>query len=117
MSILFKPEDVEISIHTTPEWDDPAGHFCDDEAVAYVRKLAEETEWGWCTVEVRVTWHGFTGSAYLGACTYANEAEFCEVDRADMIEEALDDLERYVRAAIVAAAEIQTFAASRGITL
>lgn len=32
--------------------------------------------WGWCTVEVKLTYKHITASDYLGCCSYKNEQDF-----------------------------------------
>ncbi len=50
--------------------------------------------WAWCCVEVRATYLGVTGSAWLGGCSYKDEKEFkSEGGYYDsMVADALDDL-------------------------
>jgi hypothetical protein len=58
-----------------------------------LERLDNGDEWAWACVRVRAEYRGLHGDAYLGCCSYADEAEF----RAggyyeDMADTALDSL-------------------------
>jgi len=53
--------------------------------------------WAWFCAKVEVRWEGFTGTSYLGCCSYASEEDFRQNFRQSgyyegMVREALDDL-------------------------
>lgn len=64
------------------------------QALEIERQLDNGSVWAWCVVRVTASWGDFEASEYLGACSYANEAEFCAPDGywPDMKGEALDAL-------------------------
>ena len=100
MDIKNKIEnEVEYSTHLRPEYDGPEGMFDsgneeeDARICAQIRSDAEWNEWAWCTVEVRATWNGVFGNAFLGACSYASEKDFKEDGYYnDMKNQALESL-------------------------
>lgn len=77
-----------------PEDDDPVDHFGYDteaqnrEAAAYVRQLADRTEWGWCVVKTTATYADFSASVYLGGCSYLGEEDFIRCDDGTQVYEA-----------------------------
>ena len=95
---LKKACEIEIRLH--PEDTHPRDHFGydtkeeNDAAVAHVLALAERTEWGWCTVEVRAEFAGMVGNDYLGGCSYESERDFCQPGGYydDMVDQAVEDL-------------------------
>jgi hypothetical protein len=97
---------IEYRISVEPEQDDPEGHFAtgddaaDAEIVEQIRKDAEWSEWAWCVVKVSARFNGFEGVAYLGACSYKDEADFKTSGYyEDMQAEAREDLEREIEEA------------------
>jgi hypothetical protein len=40
------------------------------------RQLNRGNIWAWCTVKVTASWKGFTGTDYLGCCSYKSEKDF-----------------------------------------
>lgn len=49
----------------------------DREVAAEIRgQLEAGNEWAWCAVEVRATYAGVDGADFLGACSFASEADF-----------------------------------------
>lgn len=75
----------------------------DRETETWIRdQLAAGNEWAWCCAHVRVTYEvalagkafpaTIKGNAYLGGCSYESEADFRAHNYADMLAEALDDL-------------------------
>lgn len=94
---------------TEPEISPPEDHFAtgdaaDDAAIcAKIRKDAEWNDWAWCQVKVVARFWGFEGaSTWLGACSYANEAEFRRPGDYfdDLCVEATDDLRKKIATAI-----------------
>lgn len=92
--------EVEFGARATWENEDPAGHFCNDEDLAYVRAQIETGNvWGWCSVEVEAKFttedgEKVTASDFLGGCSYPSRAAFMEPGGAydDMKAEAYDGL-------------------------
>jgi len=76
----------EVQFELTADWeqDDPAGHFCDEEDVEFVREqIRDGNVWGWCSVEVKAKFTTEDGeeveaSDYLGGCSYRNRQDFME---------------------------------------
>lgn len=74
----LKPE-IEFFIEHFPEDDRPEGHFEYPADVEYVHEsLANGNTWAWCTIRVvaRIAGTDIEGDDYLGACSYADEADF-----------------------------------------
>jgi hypothetical protein len=101
-------ERVNYTLEIYPEEDDPEGFFASDEPDADARMVAEIRErvsrgdtWAWCTVIVKANFRGVYGRDSLGACSYANEDDFCRPGDgyySDMRHEALMDLARLLHA-------------------
>lgn len=98
---------VTYTLDIYPEEDDPAGFFASDDPEAdakTVEEIRERTKrgdaWAWCTVVVKCHWNGEIGRDSLGACSYADEDEFCAPGGYydDMKHEALMDLARALHA-------------------
>lgn len=68
----------------------------DREQEQWVRdQLAQGNEWAWCTVAVHVSLgDDFTGSDYLGCCSYLSEDDFKQPGGyyADMVQRAAEEL-------------------------
>lgn len=70
--------------------DDAADKELEDELLA---RLDQGDVWAWACVCVSVTHNGFKGVAYLGGCSYNNEAEFkADGYYRDMCKDAFADL-------------------------
>ena len=96
----MKPE-VKYSIEISPEEMEIRGNASaidaeTDERIARMieKQLADGNPWAWCCVKVTAECEGFTGTDFLGGCSYANQAEFCDNDGYynDMKEQALENL-------------------------
>lgn len=90
-AVYHEPEDM-FELH---------GSFDDPEDIAEIRRqLRQGNSWAWCRVEVKAWWrnrytlNAYTGSAYLGGCSYESEEAFTQSgDYLDsMKQEAYDDL-------------------------
>jgi hypothetical protein len=77
----------EITLHVQPEDDIPvrgnamaSGDDAYDKEVEdeIIRRLEGGDVWAWAKVEVRATYKGLYGSAFLGACSYKDEKGFKE---------------------------------------
>lgn len=73
-----------------------------------IRQLHAGNEWAWCLAKVTARWLNFSGSAYLGGCSYESQADFerCEVEQ--LSAEAFDDLVRTIESALESAEELRT---------
>ena len=67
------PEDTSVRGNAMASGDDVADRECED---SILRDLENGNEWAWCIVKVTVAWKGWRGTDYLGACSYASEADF-----------------------------------------
>jgi len=80
MSDNFRPftaDEVTFSISIEPEYED-LRNFFDEEVAAEVGRMCEAgNDWAWCVVKVTAR-RGLLESdpVYLGACSYADEADF-----------------------------------------
>jgi len=84
------PEDLEIEGNASaidPETDAAIAQEIRDQ-------LEAGNEWAWCCIMVSVSWKGFEGVDYLGACSYKSKADFMESDGyfPDMVARAFDEL-------------------------
>ena len=109
MTRKFKPEEVVFTL--TAEQDDLPirGNAIDSGDEDFDEKVAREieenldrgNEWAWACVKVTASWAGFTGTDYLGGCSYKDEDAF----RApggyleSMLGQAVDDLLREIEGA------------------
>lgn len=101
----LKPEDVEFSIECLEEFaqvvgnamasgDDAVDKKAEDEILA---ELDAGNLWAWCCVKVTARWKSFTGTDYLGCCSYDNEEDFKQGGYyEDMKVEALADLQKSI---------------------
>ncbi len=84
------PEDARIEGNVLASGDE----LEDLKAEEQVRKqLADGNTWAWCTIRVTACLGGFTGTDYLGCCSYKSQADFeaCGYFQ-DMKSRALEDL-------------------------
>lgn len=76
-----------------------SGNDADDKAVEdeIIARVESGDVWAWCTVRVRVTYRGvLSADSYLGACSYAGEAEF-RADSGyygDLVDECIAELNK-----------------------
>lgn len=63
-----------------------------------LKRLDDGDVWAWATVTVVATCEGFTGEAYLGGCSYKDEADFKQDGGyyEDMCKEALSELKKNI---------------------
>ncbi len=89
---------IEILIEEEPEPIEKALSFKSTGAdhSEYIEKVQNDNgynPWLWCFVEVRATYKGLSGSAYLGGCTYEDEEGFKAGGYYEqMVSEALEEL-------------------------
>lgn len=84
-----EPEDVPVRGNAIASGDDAVDKACEDGILADL----EWNEWAWCVVRCTAKLGSFTGTAYLGACSYKDRADFLAGGYAEqMAAEARDDL-------------------------
>jgi hypothetical protein len=106
MELTFRPitKDELLSITLTAEEEEipVRGQFASDDEAAdkeledsILDRMRHGDEWAWFCAKVEVVWNGYKGQAFLGACSYENEADFKKDGYyEDMVEEALEDLNK-----------------------
>ena len=58
-----------------------------------IDRLNSGDVWAWASVEVKASFGGLSGSAYLGCCSYKDEKEFLKDPYyKDMVKEATEEL-------------------------
>lgn len=92
-TLEIEDEDIPVRGYAMASGDDQADKEAEDDIFA---RLARGDQWAWCCVVVKATWKSYVGHATLGACSYANEADFCQPGGYfdDMKAEALDQLNK-----------------------
>lgn len=76
-TITAESEDTDFVGNCIASGDDDFDRACEDDIR---RQLESGNVWAWCVVKVSAHFEGFTGNAYLGACSYASEKDFLECD-------------------------------------
>ena len=100
-------EEIAISLKAEPEFVPVEGNAMASGDDAFDReveqdifqRLAQNDVWAWAMVTVTVSWGPFSASDHLGCCSYANEEDFRQPGGYfdDMVDEALEELNRIVR--------------------
>jgi len=98
--IPLTAKDCEIKIIAEQEYAQIEGNASaiDDETdTRIIDEICYELErgniWAWCSVEVKVSWHNFSASDYLGCCSYENEQDFRNSGYfLDMVDTCLENL-------------------------
>jgi len=100
-------EEIAISLRAEPEFVSVEGNAMASGDDAFDReveqdifhRLAQGDAWAWAMVTVTVSWGPFSASDHLGCCSYANEEDFRQPGGYfdDMVDEALEELNRIVR--------------------
>lgn len=107
--------EVEFSFECLPEESHPRDHFAsgeeqyDREDIAKVlEELEKGNEWGWCCIKVTAKWKQFTGSDFLGCCSYSSQKDF-ETDEyySDMKTQALEALNNAIQCSVFAARAVE----------
>ena len=101
----FKPvtrSEVDVTVTAEPEWTPVRGNAMasGDDAIdkavedAILQRLEQGDTWAWAAVTVTVAWAGISASAYLGCCSYADEADFRQPGGYfdDLVDESLTSL-------------------------
>lgn len=73
IEVIAEQDDIPIRGNAMASGDDDVDRKVEDEILA---RLDGGDVWAWAAVEVRATLGRYTGSDYLGACSYADEADF-----------------------------------------
>jgi hypothetical protein len=71
--LYIAPDDACVRGNALASGDDAADRRYEDEILS---RLNDGDIWAWCTVECRAVYRGFSGSDYLGGCTYAGVSDF-----------------------------------------
>ena len=71
--ITPEPEDMPVRGNAVASGDDAYDRRVEDGIIA---RLESGDDWAWCCVRVDAHLGGLTGTAYLGGCSYADEAGF-----------------------------------------
>ena len=104
IEVIAFHEDTEVQGNAMCSGDDMLDAEVENEII---RRLGIGDVWAWCVVEVRVLWNGFTGSDYLGACSYVDESDFVVGGYYDdMLETALEELNSEVRTSHASTSEL-----------
>lgn len=91
IEIVLHEEDIPVRGNAMASGDDKLDRRVEN---AIIRRLDNGDLWAWCTVEVRATFDGYSGSTYLGGCSYKNEKDFKKGGYyEDMVREAITELE------------------------
>lgn len=102
-TIRIHPEDMPVRGNAIASGDDDFDKKVEDELI---ERLDNGDLWAWCCVEVVAEYGGFTGSAYLGGCSYKDEQDFAAGGyNEDMKDEAREALEDELRKAAEVAAD------------
>ena len=91
--------DVQINVYVTEEQYDFRSEYCDEVADGIQTMIDRYGLWGYCQVEVRVSWQGIEANDFLGACSYESEKDFidCGDYYDDMVLTAIDNLNKEVK--------------------
>lgn len=90
-------DDLEVRGNALVSGDDAEDKKCEDNII---NRLNDGDVWAWASVKVTAAWNGLEGVDYLGACSYADEADFKQPGGywEDMKEQALADLKHNIKA-------------------
>jgi len=94
--VLAEPDLVPVEGNASASGDDTFDWEVEHNILC---RLQQGDVWAWAAVTVIVIWGAFEARAHLSCCSYAGEDDFrqpgCYFD--DMVEEALEELNRTVR--------------------
>lgn len=83
-------DDTPVRGNALASGDEAEDRACENEIE---RRLDRGDVWAWACVTVVAEWGGFRGTASIGGCSYADEADFkSDAYYLDLRDEALDDL-------------------------
>ena len=91
ITVVAEPEHVPVEGNASGSGDDD---FDREVEHGILSRLQQDEVWAWAAVTVVVAWNGLEGTACLGCCSYADEADFRQPDGYfdDLVNEALDQL-------------------------
>ena len=108
-AIRVSRDNVQITIEIEPSVDPPEASFYDPESNSWqephpnfakqVHELEQvaDGDWAWCDVTVTARFSDLTGTAYLGQCSYKDEADFKADGYYDqMVDEAIEELQQHI---------------------
>jgi hypothetical protein len=72
-TIAAELDPLDVRGNAMASGDDVADRECED---AIIARVNSGDVWAWACVTVTATWEGFEASDVLGACSYADEADF-----------------------------------------
>lgn len=103
----LKESDISLTIEAEPEDIAPEFYlsfkntgFDHTDTIRHIRqRLNLGQQWAWCCVNVTARYELWTGTAYLGCCSYKNKTDFIANSGyyKQMVQEALDDLNKDIR--------------------
>ena len=77
ITIHVSDEDIPVRGNLIASGDDAQDRIDED---AVLLRLESGDLWAWCVVEVRAKLDRFSGSAFLGGCSYSGEDEFRSIN-------------------------------------
>lgn len=95
ITVRTEPEDMPVRGNAMASGDPQLDREVED---SIIERLESGDEWAWCRVVVNVWWGDFDASASIGACSYDDEADFCQPGGYfdDLVDEALEDLNEQI---------------------
>lgn len=87
-------KEMNVRIEIRPEHIPIADSFDDPSTVKEIEEQLQYNLWAWCVVCICVTWAGLSATAYLGCCSYTDQAEFVAQSGYydDMVGECADEI-------------------------
>lgn len=73
ITLTAEQDDIPVRGNALASGDDEVDRACED---AILDRLESGDVWAWASVRVRATYRRYSGSDYLGACSYADEEAF-----------------------------------------
>lgn len=109
----LKFEECAIALVVEEEdlhWTDPVLCYAPELLTGFEEMVEKHGLWGWCYVRVEATWPEapyMRGTAGLGCCSYESEEAFRkDAYFADLVKDAVEDLNREVQGRMEEAARI-----------
>lgn len=89
ITVRTEPEHIPVRGNAMASGDPQLDRELED---SIIERLETGDEWAWCYVVVTVSWGDFDASASIGACSYDDEADFCQPGGYfdDLVDEALE---------------------------
>lgn len=97
----MNPEKIQIKLIAHPEDEAVEDAFQECRESTLVREIIEAKEsnlWKWCIIELRATYGPFSGSSYLGGCSYESGEDFKAANDYydDMVQDAVMELQKEI---------------------